>query len=222
MSFAPILTEVGPAADRPDAALIRPRRMYVADDTNQAWITDGEGEWLEIAGTGGGGDDPVNLALEVTEAAQNTHRNNLAADTEITGPASDWTAIMEGDQFTGFDPATNRVFAKQDGRYRVSWNFYLDVKANADGRIQFGVDIKGDTFGLVRRTQGTTHFVTGDGEVTFTHEGSRVVDLVADEQISATAKIAGGPSGSRFDIAGAAQFGFVGTAMTLEYLGPNA
>ncbi len=97
-------TKVGPAADLPPAGRSRGSR-YVADDTNQEWVSDGT-EWIET--TGGGGDVvkqsvmaynaatyPPTNAIDVADGA---FTDLLAASgvlsTSITNPSDDDAMIV--------------------------------------------------------------------------------------------------------------------------------
>jgi len=168
----------------------------------------------EVAGAGGS----IDFAGEVAEGVQNTIVNGAANGAAITGPTRDWVATIPGGDFASFDEANNRLVALQAGRYRVSWSFFLDANRASAGVGGAGVDIQGSVFGQLGRPTDFRYHPAANSDLSTMIDGSRIIDMAANEYIHATIYSV---SLSGVDIAGAHQFGFDGTRMALEYIGPT-
>lgn len=164
----------------------------------------------------GGGGTAVDLSLEIAEGVQNTIVNGAANGAPINGPTRDWVPTLPGGVFASFDNVNNRPVALQAGRYRVTWEFFLDANRASAGVGGVGVTIAGSVFGQIGRPTDFKYHSGANNDLSTMISGQRVLDLEAGEYITANVYSV---NLSGVDIAGAAQFGFVGTRMGLEYLG---
>jgi hypothetical protein len=137
-----------------------------------------------VPSSGGGGG--VDLSLEIAEGVQSTLISAAANGAAITGPTRNWSSVKAGGAFAAFDDPNNRLVALQAGRYRLSWHFGLDANRAAAGVGGGGVTISGSVMGQIRRPTDFRYHPAANSDLTFLVDGMQVVDLAANESISAS------------------------------------
>lgn len=174
--------------------------------------------WFAYKKQGASGGGGIDLAAEVAEGCMNTGVSAATNGSNILGAGRDWVTTMDGGDFASFDDANNRPVALQAGRYRFSWNFDLDANRASAGAGGVGVNLAGSVFGFIGRPTDFKYHAAANSDLSTVISGSRVIDMQANEYITATLYLANLASA---DLNGAHQFGYDGCRVTLEYLGPT-